>query len=102
MRAVQSVPWLVMHIRGSSVCRREIHAGEHLPGSCRHRPFLVVEHILDKVGLAVLNVDGSDQQVVRDVVQVATVLEPRTCHTDMICGTLALDLQQTSMFDCFD
>jgi len=52
------------------------------------------ELVLDLVGLAVGSVDGTDEHVVRDVVQVATVLEPRAGHGDVVGGGLALSLDQ--------
>lgn len=50
--------------------------------------------VLDLVGLAVGLVDGTDKHVVRNVVQVTTVLQPRTSHRDVISGSLALSLDQ--------
>ena len=41
---------------------------------------LAGEGVLDLVGLTVLSVDGTDQHVVGDVVQVATVLQPWASH----------------------
>ena len=55
---------------------------------------LAVENVLDLVGLAVLSVDGTNQHVVGDVVQVSTVLQPGTGHGDVIGSGLALALDQ--------
>jgi hypothetical protein len=55
---------------------------------------LAVERVLDLVGLTVLSVDGTDQHVVGDVVQVSTVLQPGTGHGDVISGGLALALDE--------
>ena len=40
--------------------------------------------VLDLVSLAVLRVDGTDQAVLGDVLEVTTVLEPRTTSGDVI------------------
>ena len=50
--------------------------------------------VLDLVGLLVSFVDGTDQHVVRDVVQVSTVLEPGASHGDVVRSRLALGLDQ--------
>lgn len=55
---------------------------------------LLGEVVLDLVGLTVLLVGGTDQHVVGDVVQVATVLQPRASHGDVVSGGLALALDQ--------
>merc|ERR1719331_1656761 len=46
--------------------------------------------------LLVLRVDGGDQQVVADVLQVATVLQPGPGGRDVVGGALALNLDQDS------
>ena len=46
------------------------------------------------VGLVVEVVDSADEEVVGDVVEVAAVFEPRTCHGDVVGGTLAFDLDE--------
>mmetsp|Transcript_24095 Transcript_24095/g.75512 ORF Transcript_24095/g.75512 Transcript_24095/m.75512 type:complete len:373 (-) Transcript_24095:1175-2293(-) len=48
----------------------------------------------DLVGLAVLVVDGADEHVVGDIVQVAAVLEPRARHGDVVGGALAPGLDE--------
>ena len=63
-------------------------------GSGGHSVVLAGEAVLDLVGLTVLGVDGTDQHVVGDVVQVATVLQPWASHGDVISGGLALALDQ--------
>jgi hypothetical protein len=55
---------------------------------------LAGESVLDLVGLAVLSVNGTNQHVVGDVVQVSTVLQPRTGHGDVVGGGFALALDQ--------
>lgn len=55
---------------------------------------LLGEAVLDLVGLTVLGVGGTNQHVVGDVVQVATVLQPRASHGDVISGGLTLTLDQ--------
>jgi hypothetical protein len=59
---------------------------------------LARESVLDTVDFTVLRVDSTDQHVVGDVVQVTTVLEPRTGHGDVIGSTLTLDLDQDRDF----
>jgi hypothetical protein len=54
---------------------------------------LAGQEVLDRVGLAVGGVDGTDQHVVADVVQVTAELEPRASHGNVVCGALALDLR---------
>lgn len=50
--------------------------------------------VSDLVGLVVGLVDGTDQHVVGDVVEMATVLQPWTSHRDVISGGLALGLDE--------
>ena len=50
--------------------------------------------VLDAVDLLVLNVEGADEHVVGDVVQVAAVLEPGAGHGDVVSRALALHLDQ--------
>ena len=38
----------------------------------------------------------TNEHVVTDVVQVTSVLEPGSCHTDVVCCALALGLDQNS------
>lgn len=60
--------------------------------SVRYRAKLLGDSIAHRVGFAVFNVDGTDEQVVRDVIQVPTELEPRTSGRNVVCGALAFDL----------
>jgi len=53
-----------------------------------------VGEVLDLVGFTVGLIDGTNKHVVRDVVQVTTVLQPRTGHGDVVSGSLALGLDQ--------
>lgn len=48
--------------------------------------------VLDLVDGVVLDVDCTDQHVVGDVVQMTAELQPRSCSTDVVCGTFALYL----------
>ena len=50
--------------------------------------------VLDAVDLSVFSVGGANQEIVGDVVQVVTVLEPGPSHTDMVSGALALRLDE--------
>jgi len=63
-------------------------------GNIRNGTVLAVERVLDLVGLAVLGINGTDQHVVRDVVQMSTVLQPGTGHGDVVGGGLALALDE--------
>lgn len=65
-----------------------------ITGGSRDSIVLVSEGVADAVGLTVLSVDGTDQHVVGDVVKVATVLQPRTSHGDVVGGGLTLALDQ--------
>ena len=49
---------------------------------------------LDVVHLFVFFIQSGDQEVVRDVVQVATELEPWTSSGNVVSGTFALDFDQ--------
>lgn len=48
--------------------------------------------VLDLVDGIILAVDGADEHVVGDVVQVAAELQPRSSSTDVVCGAFAFDL----------
>ena len=63
-------------------------------GSGGHGVVLAGGEVVDLVGLAVLGVDGTDQHVVGDVVEVTAVLEPGTGHGDVVGGGLAVGLKQ--------
>lgn len=65
-------------------------------GSVRDRTKLLGDSIAHGVGLAVFNVDGTDEQVIGDVVQVPTELEPGASSRDVVSGTLAFDLEWVS------
>jgi len=66
-----------------------------VPGGVGDRALSTRQHVLDSVGLAVRNVDGTDEHVVGDVVQVPAVLEPGPGHGDVIRCALTLDLSGT-------
>ena len=59
--------------------------------SCGDGTDFTGESVLNLVGFAVGGVDGADQHVVRDVVEMAAVLEPGTSHygfvSDVYSGT---------------
>ena len=57
------------------------------------------ELVDNRVGLAVLGVDGADEHVVADVGEVATELEPGTRHGDVVGGALAESLDQHRAVD---
>lgn len=50
--------------------------------------------VADVVHLVVLRVETSDEEVVGDVVEVTSELEPWTSSGDVVSGTLALDLDE--------
>mmetsp|Transcript_7113 Transcript_7113/g.10670 ORF Transcript_7113/g.10670 Transcript_7113/m.10670 type:complete len:313 (-) Transcript_7113:1449-2387(-) len=65
-----------------------------LPRHVRHRTrrtAQLVGHLVDRPGL---RVDGPNEHVVGDVVQVAAVLEPGPGHADVVGGALPLRLDQ--------
>ena len=68
--------------------------GQHLvvAGHVRDTSVISCQVVLDLVDGIVLAVDCADQHVVGDVVQMATKLQPRSCSTDVVCGTFALYL----------
>lgn len=53
----------------------------------------------DLIGLAVVRVDGADEEVIGDVVEVAAVLEPRARCADVVRRALALGLDQHRAVD---
>lgn len=60
--------------------------------SVRYRAKLLSHSIAHRVGLAIFNVDGTDEQVIRDVIQMPTELEPGTSSRNVVCGALPFDL----------
>eukprot|EP00732_Lithocolla_globosa_P002290 Lithocolla_globosa_v1_NODE_1456_length_2560_cov_45.661876.p2 type:complete len:114 gc:universal NODE_1456_length_2560_cov_45.661876:2139-1798(-) len=67
-----------------------------LVSTCHGRDSIKVfgQNVVDRVSLIVLCVDGTNQHVVADVVKMATVLEPRASHTDVVGCALAFGLDQ--------
>src|SRR3569833_2770724 len=63
-------------------------------GDSRHGIELTRGLVLDLVRLAVSLVDGTDQHVVGDVVQMAAIAEPRAGHGDVVCRRLPLGLDE--------
>lgn len=61
-------------------------------GSVRDRTKLLGDGVAHGVGLAVFDVDGANEQVIGDVVQVPTELEPGARSRDVVGGTLPFDL----------
>lgn len=60
----------------------------------RHSAYGARVLVLDLVDLLVLGVDGADQHVVGDVLEVAAELEPGSGGGDVVGGALALHLDQ--------
>lgn len=60
--------------------------------SVRDRTKLLGDSIAHGVGLAIFNVDGTDEQVIRDVVQMSTELEPGASSRNVVGGALSFDL----------
>jgi len=65
-----------------------------LSGSCRHRTQLVTNSTPDRVHFSVLTVNCRDQEVVGDVVEVTSELEPRSGGGDVICRALSFHLDE--------
>lgn len=60
--------------------------------SVRDRTKLLGDSIAHGVGLAIFNVDGTDEQIIRDVVQMSTELEPGASSRNVVGGALPFDL----------
>lgn len=57
-------------------------------------------HLVENlVGLATVGVDGTDQTVLGNVLQVTSVLQPRSTGRDVVSGTLAQSLDQDGSLD---
>lgn len=61
-------------------------------GSVRDGAELLGDGVAHRVGLAVFDVDSTDEQVVGDVIQVPTELEPGAGGRDVVSGALPFDL----------
>lgn len=61
-------------------------------GHIRDSSIFPCQVVLDLVDGIILTVDGTDQHVVGDVIQVAAELQPRSCSTDVVSGAFALHL----------
>ena len=68
-------------------------------GDLGERAGLAVERVLPRAGLARVGVDGAEEEVAGDVLEVAAVLEPRAGRRDVVGGALALRLQQDRQLD---
>lgn len=60
--------------------------------SVRYRAKLLGDSIAHRIGFAIFDVDGTDKQVIRDVIQMPTELEPGAGSRNVVCGALPLDL----------
>lgn len=65
-----------------------------MAGHIRDTSVLSCQLVLDLVDGIVLDVDSTNQQIVGDVVQVATEFQPGPSSTDVVSGALSLYLQQ--------
>src|SRR5450432_304545 len=63
-------------------------------GRCRNGVVLTCSEVLDLVSFSISSINGTDQHVVGDVVQVSTVFEPRPGHGNVVGGCLALGLYE--------
>ena len=72
-----------------------------MTGNVRDTTIVARQVVLDLVDGIVLAVDGTNQHVVGDVVQVAAELQPRSSSTDVICGAFALHLQKQKKLELF-
>lgn len=65
--------------------------------SCRRRiSDFVCEPVCDLIGEAIFCVNRTDQGVVRDVIEMATIAEPGASGRDVICCALSLSFDETS------
>ena len=60
----------------------------------RYRTVFAGQLVLHIVGLFIEEVDRTNEHVVGDIIEVTTELQPRTCHGDMVCSTLAFGFDQ--------
>lgn len=65
-----------------------------LPCSARNIAIFLGDLIAHSVDLIVLGIDSSDQGIVGDVFEMATVAKPRSSRSDMISRAFALGLDQ--------
>lgn len=64
-----------------------------MAGHIGHTFIVSSQLVLDLVDSVILNVHGTNQQIVGDVVQVAAEFQPGPSSTDVVSGTLSLHLQ---------
>lgn len=65
-----------------------------MAGHIGHTSVLSCQLVLDLVDRVILNVDGANQQIVGDVVQVTAEFQPGPGSTDVVSGALSLYLRQ--------
>lgn len=65
-----------------------------MSSSLGHAAPLAGDLVPNFVGLAILNVDSTNETVLRDVLEVSTVLQPGTTSRDVVRRALAFDLNQ--------
>lgn len=65
-----------------------------MAGHIRHTVIVSSQLVLDLVDGVILNVYGSNEQIVGDVVQVAAEFQPGPSSADVVGGTLSLHLQR--------
>ncbi len=70
-----------------------------VPGDLGVRLHGVVEHVEALADLTAEGVDGTEEQVARDVLEVAPVLQPRAGHRDVVGGALARRLHQDGQIE---
>ena len=63
-------------------------------GSSRNLHVFAIQLVFHLVALTIESIHGTHQEVVGDILQMTTELQPRTCHRDMVCCTLTLCLDQ--------
>jgi len=61
------------------------------PRNIGHTTELACSDVLDLVGLAVGGVDGASEHIVGDIVKMPAVLQPGTCHGDVVGLAFCLD-----------
>lgn len=64
------------------------------PGSIRNCSEFARRLVPHGIGCIILSVDGPNKQVIRNVLEMSAVLQPRTCHGDVVRCALAFHFYQ--------
>lgn len=79
-------------MREKSRCKRQARPHLVVTGDIRDSPVFSCQVVFDLVDGVVLAVDGADEHVVGDIVQVAAELQPRSSSTDVVSGAFSFYL----------